>query len=54
MDKSLGELKIRIDFQKKKMSDLWSMKGETDWEVLKISTEIDQLLNQYYRLLDKR
>lgn len=36
--------KIRI-----KLGELWDTKGRTDQEILELSMEYDNLMNQYYR-----
>lgn len=33
-----------------KLGELWDERGRTDQEVLDLSMEYDQLLNQYYRI----
>jgi hypothetical protein len=33
-----------------KLGELWDKKGKTDQEILGLSVEIDQLINQYYRI----
>lgn len=53
----ISEVKIitQINQLKFKMEKLWDEKGKTNPEILEVSIEIDQLLNQYYRLkLDLR
>lgn len=42
-------LVFQINSLKLKMSKLWDERGKTDEEILKISMEIDGLLNEYYR-----
>ncbi|HEX3043199.1 MAG TPA: aspartyl-phosphate phosphatase Spo0E family protein [Bacillota bacterium] len=44
------EILIRINTQKLKLEKLWSERGQIDPEILGISTEIDKLVNAYYRL----
>lgn len=46
----LEQLKHQISELKFKMEEAWDAKGETDEKVLRISIEIDELMNKYYRL----
>lgn len=47
----LGDLEIRIRVARRTMERLWEERGGTDEDVLAASVALDQLLNQYQRLL---
>lgn len=47
----LNEVKQSIARTRKNLEDLWESKQETDHEVLKVALELDDLLNEYERLL---
>jgi hypothetical protein len=49
----IEQLKLQITELKFKMAKAFDEKGETDQKVLGISIEIDELMNQYYRLAGK-
>lgn len=46
-----ADLEIQIKVARRKMEKLWVERGFTDENVLAASVELDQLLNQYQRLL---
>lgn len=46
-------LKTAIARSRQRLQSLWEAKGYTDSEVLKASVELDLLLNEYTRLLNK-
>ncbi|HEX3046660.1 MAG TPA: aspartyl-phosphate phosphatase Spo0E family protein [Bacillota bacterium] len=35
--------------KKRKMAELWDERGKTDSEILRVSVEIDELMNEYYK-----
>lgn len=43
----VSNLKNQITATRAKMNDLWSQRGYTDPDVLEVSIELDQLINQY-------
>lgn len=47
-------LKRRIACARMRLQSLWNAQGCTDAEVLRISIELDLLLNKYQRLLEKK
>ena len=47
----LNEVSNRIDYLKAQLNKLWDEKGSTNQEILKISEEIDRLINEHDRLL---
>lgn len=47
----LDEILLRIGELIQEMAGLWDEKGKTGPEILAVSIRIDELLNQYYRLL---
>ena len=47
---NFNSLSTRIKDAKRKLNDLWDLKGETDTEVLQASEEVDALINEYYRI----
>ncbi len=47
----LKEVSNRIDLLKTQLNKLWDEKGSTSEEILRISEEIDHLLNEHDRLL---
>ena len=51
MVERLAEVSFQITTLKRKLGDLWESKGKTDEEILDLATKIDQLLNEYDRLL---
>jgi hypothetical protein len=46
---SMNKLEHRIKVVRMKMQNLWNERGYTDETVLKVSIELDQLLNEYQR-----
>jgi hypothetical protein len=51
MSYRLKELSKQIDQLKIKLNKLWDEKGNTNEEILRVSEEIDCLLNEHDRLL---
>ncbi len=51
MSYRLKEVSNRIDLLKAKLNKLWDEEGSTNEEILRISEEIDGLLNEHDRLL---
>lgn len=47
------QLEIKIARSRRRLQSLWDAKGYTDAEVLIASIELDQLINQYTRLLQE-
>jgi hypothetical protein len=43
----LSKLQKQIALSRRRMQKLWEAKGYTDSEVLAVSIELDELLNQY-------
>lgn len=43
------EILLLMNTKKRKMADLWDERGKTDSEILRVSIEIDDLINEYYR-----
>ncbi|HOJ77043.1 MAG TPA: aspartyl-phosphate phosphatase Spo0E family protein [Bacillota bacterium] len=50
----MANLEAKITDARKNLHSLWETKGYTDDEVLDASIKLDQLLNQYQRLISKR
>jgi hypothetical protein len=50
---SMNKLNNRIEEVRMKMQNLWDERGYTDETVLKISIELDNLLNEYQRLCNQ-
>jgi hypothetical protein len=40
----------RLKISKKKLMELWDVRGETDQEVLEAADEVDKWLNEYQKL----
>ena len=51
MIERLAEVSLQITTLKRILGDLWESKGKTDEEILDLAAKIDQLLNEYDRLL---
>jgi chromosome segregation ATPase len=51
MSNRLKEISRQIDILKTQLNELWDEKGVSNPEILRISEEIDSLLNEYDRLL---
>lgn len=51
MSYGLKEVANQIDYLKAQLDKLWDEKGTTNEEILRISEEIDHLLNEHDRLL---
>lgn len=49
----ISRLETAIARSRQRLQSLWDAKGYTDAEVLNASIELDQLLNQYTRLLQE-
>jgi hypothetical protein len=47
----LNKLKLEINVEKKRLEELFSAKGCTDFEVLRQADKVDQLINQYDRMV---
>lgn len=47
----LEEVTQQIDILKEELNKLWGKNGSTNEEILEISEKIDNLLNEYDRLL---
>lgn len=48
--KDLKRLENQISITRAKMNELWNQRGCTDAEVLAVSIQLDQLLNQYQKI----
>lgn len=46
----IKNLKKKIVATRARMNELWNQRGYTDEEILAVSIELDQLINQYQRL----
>ncbi len=46
-------LKMEIGAAKKRLMDLWELKGITDQEILDAAEEVDRLLNQHFSTRSK-
>jgi len=53
MSYRLKEVSNQIDYLKTQLNKLWDEKGSTNEEILRISEEIDSLLNEHDRLLQR-
>jgi hypothetical protein len=51
MPNNINNVIREINHLKRKLGDLWVLKGKTDQEVLDLAEEIDSLLNKYDYLL---
>lgn len=51
MSNRLHEVVQEIIELKRQLADLWEIRGQTDEDVLALSTHIDRLLNEHDRLL---
>jgi hypothetical protein len=49
----LARLKVKIARARKRLQDLWDERGCTDYDVLTVSTALDELINEYNRLTVK-
>ena len=43
------DILVQMKALQSKLGKLWDEKGKTDQEMLDLSVELDQLLNQYYQ-----
>jgi hypothetical protein len=48
----LDKLKLEIKVEKKRLEELFSSKGYTDYEVLRQGDKVDRLINQYDRMVN--
>jgi hypothetical protein len=51
MNETIETLKLQISSEKMKLLDLFTIKGYFDPELVKQSHQIDQLINQYERVI---
>ncbi|HEY8462946.1 MAG TPA: aspartyl-phosphate phosphatase Spo0E family protein [Bacillota bacterium] len=51
LQNQITQLEIRINHARRYLQLLWDVKGCTDAEVLDASTQLDQLFNEYNRLI---
>lgn len=47
------KIMLKIKYLKKRLGELWELKGKTDEEILDLADKIDLLLNEYDRCLRK-
>jgi hypothetical protein len=47
----LAKIELEIRRLKRRLRDLWELKGKADQEILDLADEIDRLLNEYDRCL---
>jgi predicted nuclease with TOPRIM domain len=47
------KLRQKIEVARKEMERLWDAKNRTDPEVLKAAEKVDELLNEYSKLLEQ-
>lgn len=52
--KQINALKQEIHSVRHRLQAYWNTRGYTDPDVLKVSIELDLLLNEYQRLLDQK
>jgi hypothetical protein len=51
MPNNINNVISEINYLKRKLGNLWALKGKTDQEILDLSEKIDNLLNKYDYLL---